>query len=159
MLAHPPVSMARFRTRIPADKSPGWEQGLAAAPLVMVAIVRSSCPACSTPCPQWVGGWLCPVLPGCPGDAVTHPRARGSPFPAPCGSCSSSSPGVQVMLQPGSTSSTEPGEQRWEPALLPEAFSCCFPGRKTEFFSFSGPEGAAFLPRVCKSPENCLNGS
>lgn len=104
VLAHPPVSMARFRTCIPADKSLRWEQGLVAAPLVMVAILGSSFPTSSTPAPRWVGGWLCPRAGreprGCRDPSQWH-RGSRSPFPGAPGSCSSSSPGVQVMLQPG----------------------------------------------------------
>lgn len=58
----------------------------------------------------WVGDFA-PTLAGSPEGAVTHPRCHRSLFPGASGSCSSSSPGVQVMLQPRSTASTERGEQ------------------------------------------------
>lgn len=151
VLAHPPLSTARFRTCIPAEKSPGWERGLAAAPPVMVAVLRSSFPASSTPCPT-VGGWVAvpPCWQGAQG-CRDPPWCHRSPFPGTSGSCSSSSPGVQVMLQPGSTASTEPGEQRggglhFRGSL--EAFSAAFLAGKRNFASFLHLRSCIFTLRL-----------
>lgn len=64
-----------------------------------------------TPWPS-VGGWLCPRAAREPEGAVSPPCAIvavGAPSLAPL--APAAAPGVQVMLQSGSTASTERGEQ------------------------------------------------
>lgn len=120
---------------------------------------RSSCDGRGTPellpsiqHPLPLGGWVggcAPVLAGSPGVPDPPPWHR-SPFPGASGSCSSSSPGVQVMLQPGSTASTEPGAQRGGGLHfrgLPEAFSAAFLAGKRILSSFLHLRSCIFTPR------------
>lgn len=112
------------------------------------------------------------------GDAVAHgtsQRHRGwwSPFPRcscslpaalswvcmPCSSPGSRTPGLPTLLSWGTMAGAEHGKCLgpawwilWKPFLL-----LSWPGHL--IFFFSEPEELAFLPYVCKSLKNCLNGS